>query len=167
MIKLELSDSDREAIAEALDDPELHERFHRRLLTIRMHDLGVPHSTIAAALNISDDTVTNYLKLFRDGAIQGLIEDRYYRPASSVEPFIEQIVEAFTADSVATCGEAAARIEKLTGIKLSDSQVGRIMRGLGMKYQKSAAMKAAIEISERALERTIAGVRLGQTDRGV
>lgn len=140
MIKLELTDSDRDAIAEALDDPELHERFHRRLLVIRMHDLGVPHSTIAATLNISNDTVTNYVKLFRDGAIQSLIEDRYYRPVSSVEPYMEQIIDFFAANPVATCGEAAARIEELTGIKLSDSQVGRIMRRLGMRYQKSAAI---------------------------
>ena len=140
MIKLELSESDREAIAEALDDPELRERFHRRLLTIRMHDLGVPHSTIAATLNISNDTVTNYLKLYLDGSIQSLIEDRYFRPVSSVEPFLGKIIEDFTADPVVTCGEAASRIEELTGIKLSDSQAGRIMRRLGMKYRKCAAM---------------------------
>lgn len=140
MIKLNLNDSDREAIAEALDDPELRERFQRRLLTVRMHDLGVPHSTIAATLNISDDTVTNYLKLYRDGSIQGLIEDRYYRPVSSIEPFLGKITESFAASPVATCGEAASRIEEITAIKLSDSQAGRIMRRLGMKYQKSAAM---------------------------
>ena len=140
MIKLNLTDSDREEIAEALDDPELRERYQRRLLAVRMHDLGVPHSTIAKALNISNDTVTNYLKLYLEGAIQGLLENRYYRPASSVDPFLEQITEAFTAEPVATCSEAASRIEKITGIKLSDSQAGRIMRRLGMKYQKSAAM---------------------------
>lgn len=140
MIKLELSVSDREAIAEGLDDPELRDRFHRRLLTIRMHDLGVPHSTIAATLNISNDTVTNYLKLFRDGSIQALLEDRYFRPTSSIEPFLEEIVASFAASPVATSGEGGARIEELTGIKLSDSQVARIMQRLGMTYQKSAAM---------------------------
>ena len=140
MLKLKLTDSDREAIAEALDDPELRERFQRRLLAVRMHDLGVPHGTIAATLNVSQDTVTNYLKLYLEGSIQGLLEDRYYRPVSSVEPFLPQIIEAFTADPAATCSEAAARIEQLTGIKLSDSQTGRIMRRLGMKYQKSAAV---------------------------
>ena len=135
-----MSESDREAIEEALDDPDIRDRFHRRLLTIRMHDLGVPNGTIAASLGISADTVTNYIKLFRDSSIQGLIENRYFRPVSSIEPFIERIVEAFTAEPVAICSEGAARIEELTGIKLSDSQVGRIMRRLGMKYQKSAAI---------------------------
>lgn len=140
MIRLELSDADREAVAEALDDPELRERFSRRLLTIRMHDLGVPHSTIAATLNISGDTVTNYLKLYRDGSIQALLEDRYYRPASSVEPFLGRIAEAFAAEPVASCAEAAARIEDISGVRLSESQAGRVMRRLGMRYQKSAAV---------------------------
>jgi len=53
MLKLKLTDSDREAIAEALDEPDLRERFQRRLLAVRMHDLYVPHATIAATLHIS------------------------------------------------------------------------------------------------------------------
>jgi len=139
VIKLNLTDYDRQAIAEALDDPELRERFQRRLLTIRMHDLGVPQATIAATLNLSPDTVTNYLKRYLEGSIQSLLEDRYYRPVSSVEPFLQQIIEDFTKQPVATCSEAASRIEKITAIKLSDAQTGRLMRRLGMKYQKSAA----------------------------
>src|SRR5690606_10058781 len=140
MIDLKLTDSQRAEIAEALDDPELRERHQRRLLTIRMHDLGVPHFKIAATLNITNDTVTNYLKLYQSGSIQALLEDRYYRPVSSVEPWLEEIAAAFEAQPVASCGEAAFRIEEITGIRLSDSQVGRIMRRLGMKYQKSASM---------------------------
>ena len=140
MIDLKLTDSQRAEIAEALDDPELRERHQRRLLTIRMHDLGVPHFKIAATLNITNDTVTNYLKLYQSGSIQALLEDRYYRPVSSVEPWLKEIAEVFEAQPVASCGEAAFRIEEITGIRLSDSQVGRIMRRLGMKYQKSASM---------------------------
>lgn len=140
VIKLNLTDDDRKAIAEALDDPERRERFQRRLLTVRMHDLSVPHAKIAATLNISPDTVTNYLKLYLEGSIQALLEDRYFRPVSSVEPFLPQIIEDFTKKPVATCSAAASRIEKITAIKLSDSQTGRLMRRLGMKYQKSAAM---------------------------
>lgn len=140
MIKLSLTESELDAIAEALDDPELNERFGRRLMVVRMHCLGVPNSKIAEILRISDDTVTNHLKLYRDGGLAGLVENRYHRPASSVEPFLAQIVSSLTATPVATASEGGARIEKLTGIKLSDSQVGRIMRRMGMRYQKSAAM---------------------------
>lgn len=140
MIKLSLTESQLDAVAEALDDPDLSERFGRRLLAVRMHCLGVPNSKIAGVLRISDDTVTNYIKLYREEGLSGLVENRYYRPASSVEPFFDEIAASFAAAPVATASEGGARIEELTGIKLSDSQVGRIMRRMGMRYQKSAAV---------------------------
>ena len=140
MIKLSLAETELAEIAEALDDPDLKDRFGRRLMAVRMHGLGVANSQIAAILRISLDTVTNYLKLYRDEGLAGLVEDRYHRPASSVEPYIEEIVASFAAAPVATASEGGARIEELTGIKLSDSQVGRIMRRLGMRYQKSASV---------------------------
>jgi hypothetical protein len=59
MVRLELSDEDRAAIAEELDDPMTEPRLYRRLLTVRLHDLSVPHRLIAPALNISDVTVAN------------------------------------------------------------------------------------------------------------
>jgi hypothetical protein len=70
MLRLELSDEDRAAIAEELDDPTTEPRLHRRLMTVRLHDLRVPHWSIAQALNLSDDTVTNYLT-FRIGCVSG------------------------------------------------------------------------------------------------
>jgi hypothetical protein len=42
MIRLELSDEDRAAIAEELDDPTTEPRLHRRLMTVRLHYLSVP-----------------------------------------------------------------------------------------------------------------------------
>lgn len=140
MITISLTESELDAVAEAFDDPDLSERFGRRLMAIRMHSLDVPNSKIAGILRISDDTVTNYLKLYRDEGLAGLVENRYHRPVSSVEPFLDEITASFAAASVATASEGGARIEELTGIKLSDSQVGRIMRRMGMRYQKSAAV---------------------------
>jgi transposase len=44
-------------------------------MTVRLHDLSVPHRSIAQALNLSDDTVTNYLKLYRESGLPGLLEN--------------------------------------------------------------------------------------------
>jgi len=57
MLHLALSETDAEGIAEALDDPSIDERTKRKLLTVRMHVLNVPHASIASALNITDGTV--------------------------------------------------------------------------------------------------------------
>ena len=70
MVRPELSDEDPAAIAEELDDPKTEPRLHRRLMTVRLHDLSVPHRSIAQGLNLSDDTVTNY-PYFRIGCLSG------------------------------------------------------------------------------------------------
>lgn len=140
MISLDISDQDWDAIAEELDDPGTDARVRRKLMTVRMHALGVPHSKIAAALNISDDTVTNYVKLYRDEGLGGLLENRHYRPTSSVEPFLDEIRRSFEGTPVAISGEAADRIETISGIRLSDSQARRIMLKLGMRFRKCAAV---------------------------
>lgn len=140
MITLDISEQDRDAIAEELDDPETDARIRRKLMALRMHDLGVPHSKIAATLNISDDTVTNYMKLYRDEGLAGVLEDRYYRPTSSVDPFLDAIKQSFAENPVSTAKEAAVQIETASGIRLSDSQARRIMVKLGMRFRKCAAI---------------------------
>lgn len=140
MIRLQISDADWETIAEALDDPSIDERSKRKLMVMRMHDLNVPHSTIAGILNISDDTVTNYLKLYEAGGLSALLENRYYQPSSSVEPYFEQIKKSLDQEPVATTREGADRIEKISGVKLSEDQARRIMKRLGLQYRKSAAV---------------------------
>jgi len=74
MIKRLLTESELAEIAEARDDPEFKERFGRRLMAVRRHGLGVANSKIAGILRVSDDTVTNYLKLYRDEGLAGLVE---------------------------------------------------------------------------------------------
>jgi hypothetical protein len=70
MVRLELSDERRAAIAEELDDPTTEPRLHRRLMMVPLHDLSVSHRSIAQALNLSDDTVTEYPN-FRIGCLSG------------------------------------------------------------------------------------------------
>jgi len=128
------------AIAEELDDPGINHRIRRKLMTIRMHGLGVPHWKIAGCLNITDDTVTNYLNLYRDEGLEGLVENRHYKPTSSVEPFLEAIAQSFADTPVGTVSEGAERIASISGIRLSESQTRRIMRGLGLRFRKCAAV---------------------------
>lgn len=137
MIHLQLSDVDRETLAEALDDPSIDERAKRKLMVVRMHDLNVPHSAIAGTLNISDDTVTNHLKLYESGGIGALLENRYFRPTSSVEPYFAGIKKSLDEQPVATASEGAERIEKISGVALSEEQARRIMKRLGLEYRKT------------------------------
>ena len=140
MLRLHLSDTDLETIAEALDDPSIDDRAKRKLLTVRMHVLNVPHAAIARTLSISDDTVTNYLKLYQSQGLDGLLENRFFQPTSKVAPFFEVIKQSLVAEPVASAKEGAARIKRLTQVELSETQARRVMKQLGLEYRKTAAI---------------------------
>jgi transposase len=140
MLHLNLSDTDLETLSEALDDPSIDERAKRKLLAIRMHVLNVPHSAIARTLNITDDTVTNYLKLYQSKGLDGLLENRFFQPTSKVAPFLDVLRKSLADEPVASAKEGAARIKKLTKIELSETQARRIMKQLGLEYRKTAAI---------------------------
>jgi hypothetical protein len=135
MIRLELSDEDRAAIEEELDDPTTEPRLHRRLMTVRLHDLSVPHRSIAHALNLSDDTVTKYLKLHRESGLPGLLVNRSYRPTSRVEPGMKEFRASFRYKPVGAAGDGAARMEEISGIRLSDAQTRKIMVQVGKTFR--------------------------------
>lgn len=140
MIRLELTDQELTDIAEALDDPNIGEKYKTKLLVIRMHHERAKHGFIAKVLNLHTNTITNYLKGYIKGGLAGTLEDRYYRPTSSLEPFLECLKCSFRAAPVADAKQAVARVESLTGVRLSESQIRRFMKGLGMKVRKACSI---------------------------
>lgn len=57
-----------------------------------------------------------------------------------MEPFIACLRCSFAAAPVADVKAAVARIESLTGVRLSESQTRLTPRKIGMKYRKAAAI---------------------------
>ena len=142
MIVINLSAVEISDINEAIDDPEISEKNKIKLLVIRMHSEGAKHGLIAKCLNLHNNTITNYLKEYQVGKLGAVLENKYYKPSSSLEPFTECIRCSFRAYPVADAKQAVARIEALTGIRLCESQARRFMKKLGMKARKSSSIPA-------------------------
>lgn len=140
MTRIELSQTEIRDIEDAMDDPSLSDKYRTKLLVIRMHSEGAKHGFIAKCLKLHANTVTNYLKEWLDGGLVAVVEDKYYRPSSSIEPFMACLRCSFAAAPVADAKAAVARIEALTGVRLSESQARRTLHKLGMKYRKAAAL---------------------------
>jgi transposase len=138
MIRLELTLAALEDISEALDDPENGEKQKLKLLVIRMHHQGAEHGFIAGCLRLSPNTITNYLKEYQTGGLAAILERRYYQPSSSLKAFWECIRCSFTAEPVVSGKDAIARIESLSGVRLSESQARRVMKQMGMVLRKTA-----------------------------
>ena len=140
MIRLELTEQQLTDIGEALDDPATSEKGKTKLLVLRMHGEGAKSGFIAKVLTLHPNTITNPLNEYADGGLPSVLEDRYYRPSSSLEPFLECLKCSFRAAPVADAKQAVFRIESLTGVRLSESQARRFMKGLGMKVRKACSI---------------------------
>jgi len=136
MIRLELSEIDLTNIDEVLEDPEIEPQIRNRLLVVTMHHERVQQGVIARCLKMRADSVTNLLKLYQSEGLQGVIENRYYRPASSLTPFWQCLKCSFLVSPVANAKQAVQRIQQLTGISLSESQARRSMKRLGLALRK-------------------------------
>lgn len=117
-----------------LDWPD---KIKRKLLALKMLVEGIPQETIAKVLNVTTRTVRNYRDEFKEGGIESTVEDRAFRPISSVEPYLQCLRCFFMARPVASAKEGADCIAKLTGVRFSDDQARRIMKKIGLKFRKS------------------------------
>ena len=145
MIRLQLTDQDLDDVAEALDSPEIGERAKKKLLVITMHVEGAQHGFIESCLRISAPTLASYLKEYQEGGLPMVLENRYYQPSSSLEPFWQCLICSFTVAPVAQAKAATARIEAMTGIRLSESQCRRVMKKMGLSLKKTAPVPGKLD----------------------
>jgi transposase len=145
MIKLQLTNQELEDVGEALDSPEIGERAKKKLLAITMHVQGAQHGFIESCLRISSPTLASYLKEYQEGRLPKVLENRYYKPSSSLEPYWQCLICSFTVAPVADAKAAMARIEVRTGIKLSESQCRRVMKKMGMTLKKTAPIPGKLD----------------------
>ena len=145
MIRLQFTDRELDDVAEALDNPDIGERAKKKLLVITMHAEGAQHGFIESCLRISSPALASYLKEHQEGGLPIVLENRYYHPSSSLEPFWPCLICLFTAAPVAHAKAAAARIEAMTAIRLSESQCRRVMKKMGLSLKKTAPLPGKLD----------------------
>lgn len=87
-LKVTLTESELENIEEALDSPEVMEKFKVKLRLLRIHFEGIDHGNIARAGGKHPNTITSYLKEYGQGEFIVSLEDRAHRPVSVVKHFL-------------------------------------------------------------------------------
>ncbi|BBO83933.1 hypothetical protein DSCO28_44990 [Desulfosarcina ovata subsp. sediminis] len=144
MIKVEFSEQDLKTIE--------YERFHhpiprvqRRMEVLWLKSQGLPHKQIAKISGACDNAVTKYLRLYRQGGLDEVRKVNFYRPESDLGTYSDSIEQHFRENPVANIAQAAAEIEKLTGIRRSKTQVGVFLKKLGMKYRKVGSVPSGAD----------------------
>ena len=119
-----------------------HPRVRQKIDAVYLKALGYPHHEIARFLNVTETTVRSYLKEYAEGGLDAVLRFEVGGSVSALEPHRTSITEEFERNPPASAREAAARIESLTGLHRSPSQVRVLLKHLGLKYRKVAPIPA-------------------------
>jgi len=132
MLKMEFTEKEIEELhCERMHHP--HPRVRRRCEVVYLKALGFSHKEIGRIMRLSQPTVRNHLGMYQAGGLEKLKELNFYRPVSELEAHREKVKAEFETNPPKTIDEAVKRIEELTGIRRSPTQVRRFLKGLGMK----------------------------------
>jgi len=125
------------------------ERIMRRFEILWLHACGKFAPEIAELVEQNPATVREVINKFKKGGIQLVTTIDSNHPTSELEKYQTSIIEEFTLRPPAIAKEAAARIEKLTGVKRSPESVRKFMIKMGMKFRKTAAVPAKADLEKQ------------------
>ena len=107
-----------------------YERYHhplpmvqRRMEILWLKSQNLPHALIAKLARVSENTIRDYFQLYEQGGIENLKQFNYHGQKSLLNGYIISLEQYFKEHPPKSIKEAQNKIEELTGIKRSPTQV--------------------------------------------
>jgi len=167
MIKIEFTEEEiKELHYQRYNHPR--PRVQQRMEALYLKALGYNHQNIGKIVAITQKTLRSYVHMYETGGIEKLKELNFYQPSSQLEEHKAKIEEEFKARPAKSINEAIERIEQLTTIRRSPTQVRKFLKKLGMKRLKvghipaKADPQAQQDYLENQLEPRLEEAKQGQ-----
>jgi transposase len=150
-----------------------HERFHHphprvqeKMEAVYLKSQGLLHKEICRLTRISENTLRSYLRQFQEGGVERLKRLDFAKPTSEMAEHREALEEYFRKNPPRSTGQAAADIERITGVKRGLTQVRKFLTGMGLKCRKLGMIPAKADAAEQRefLDERL-GPRLRQAQR--
>jgi transposase len=100
----------------------------RRMEAVLLKAYQLPHAEIAAIMGVTENTLRDYLELYRQGGIDKLKEINAYRPQGQLMQHIVSLETYFREHPPASIKEAQREVEDLTGVHRSETQVREFLK---------------------------------------
>ena len=146
------ADEQRIVNEERTSHPNLQVRD--KMWTIWLLHCGLTRQKAAEIVGVSRATVQRYVEAYRQGGLDELRRSNAQRPPSELAAFRDIIRASFEEKPACTIAEACDRIEKLTGLHRSPTQVRKFLKDLGMKWQRIRAIPVPPKKSWTSMLRT-------------
>lgn len=103
--------------------------------------LGMPNTMIGQIAGLYRHTVSHWVKLYQNQGFESLCRFNYGSNKSEMESYSKSILEFLAHRPPMNACKAKSRIEEMTGISRSFSQVRQFMKGHGLGYLKTGHAK--------------------------
>src|SRR3954449_8239903 len=107
-----------------------HPRVQEKMEAVYLKSQGLLHKEICRLSRISENTLRSYLRQFQGGGIERLKRLDFAVPTSELADHREALEDYFRKNPPRTAGQAAADIERLTGIRRGQTQVRKFLKGM-------------------------------------
>ena len=171
MINIEFSPEDIDALEyERYHHP--HPKVQRKMEALYLKSQGLSHQEIRRLCRIaSKTTLTSYLKQYQAGGIEGLKQLGYQGRPNELLDYAPSLEELFKQEPPRSSAEAQAKIESVTGLRRSPTQIREFMKRLGLRYRKvgyvpGKATDPAKQAEQAAFKTEQLEPRLAQAERG-
>lgn len=142
-----------------------YERFHypcpivqKRIYAVYLKAaLGMSDTMIGQIVGLHRHSVSKWVNCYQNQGFKSLCQFNYGTNKSEMESYSESILESFTERPSMSACEAKSRIEEMTGISRSPSQVRQFMKRHGLRYLKTGHIpaKADAEKQQQWVESTL------------
>ena len=126
-----------------------HPRVRKKIEAIILKNNGLYNKKICEILNIAPNTLTTYVRQFKEGGIDKITEINFNKPQSELMKHKDIICADFKKNPPATLKEAMVRIKGLCGLKRSLPQIREFLLKMGLSRKKVAAVPAKANIEQQ------------------
>ena len=138
---------------DALHHPRFHHphpRVQLRMEAVYLKSQGRPHQEICRLVRISENTLRSYLRQYQEGGIERLKRIDWAGATSELDEHRPSLADYFREHPPRSTAEAAAAIERRTGIRRGQTPVRRFLKGMGLKFRKRGMIPAKADADEQA-----------------
>jgi len=89
---------------------------------------SLPHGQIAELVGVTENTIRDYFDLYEQGGLDKLKELNYSGSESKLNVHITSLESYFCENPPSSIKEAQSKIEAITGVKRSETQVAEFLK---------------------------------------
>jgi transposase len=149
MLQLNLSDAEIQRLNYERYNypcPVVQKRIHAVYMKATV---SYSNSTIGQLAGLHRHAVSFWVHAYKQGGLESLCQFNYGTNKSALENHSESILKSFTERPPMNTNEARLRIEELTGISRSPTQIRAFMKRNGLRYIKTGHIPAKVNVEKQ------------------